>query len=79
MEHEVSDAYTEFALCVSMHDLYVIEQTVKHNSGRYSKSELAHHLPREMTWTHLSRVLRVLESQGKIAYDSKGRLLYTFS
>jgi hypothetical protein len=78
MDPKQLDSFGEFSLSISLHDAYIVENFIRTHSGKFSKSELANHLPREMTWQYFCRVMKFLESSGKISFLNSGKVAYVF-
>lgn len=69
----------DIARSPTLQTVLMVEEFIKENSGEYKKTELFKNLPRKVMWQTFQVIMEYLESINKIAYDTKGYVVYIWS
>lgn len=59
--------------------IFMVEETIKENSGEFTKRKIWLKLPRKVMWQTYVKILEYLESINKIAISKKGILVYIWN
>jgi len=69
----------DIARSPTLQTVLMVEKFIKDNSGEYKKTELFKNLPKKVMWQTFQVIMEYLESINKIAYDSKGYVVYIWN
>lgn len=59
--------------------VFMIEETIRKNSGEYNKTQIWNKLPRKVMWKTFKTVINYLESINKIITGKRGILVYIWN
>jgi len=82
MKTVIKQTYKEknnLARSPTLQTVIMVEKFVEENSGKYTKTQLFHNLPKKVMWQTFQVIMEYLESINKIAFDVGGQVVYIWN